>query len=117
MSRLIVRAAAALIALVFTLTLPAVALAHDGHPHKILGTVSSATTDQLVIKTKDGKEQTITIAATTKILKDKATATATDLAPGARVVVTAVTSKGVATAKEIRIGVAAAAKPAAKPAT
>jgi hypothetical protein len=115
MSGFISRGLAVVAALIITLALPVAALAHDGHPHKILGTVTSATADRLVLKTKDGKELTITIAASTKVMKDKAAATAADIAPGTRVVVTAITAKGVTTAKEIKIGVAAPA--AAKPAT
>jgi hypothetical protein len=115
MSRFISRGIAMVAALIITLALPIGAVAHEGHPHKILGTVTSATAERLVLKTRDGKELTITIAADTKVMKDKAAATAADIAPGTRVVVTATTAKGVTTAKEIRIGVAAPA--AAKPAT
>ena len=112
MNRVISRGIAILAALAVALALPIAALAHEGHPHKILGTVTSATADRLVLKTRDGKEQTIAIAASTRLVKDKAAATAADLAPGTRVVVTAITTKGATTAKEIRIGVAAPAKPA-----
>jgi hypothetical protein len=104
------RGAAALAAFMVMLALPSAALAHEGHPHKILGTVTSATADRLVLKTKDGKEQTILIAASTKVMKSQSAATAADLTPGARVVVTAITAKGVTTAKEIRIGVTVPAK-------
>ena len=112
MDRVVSRGMAVLAALAITLAVPVTALAHEGHPHKILGTVTSATADRLVLKTRDGKEQTITIAASTRLVKEKAAATAADLAPGTRVVVTATTTKGVTTAKEIRIGVGAAVKPA-----
>jgi hypothetical protein len=112
MGRVFSRGIAVLAALIITVGLPLTAFAHEGHPHKILGTVTSATADRLVLKTRDGKEQTIAIASSTRLVKDKGAATAADLAPGTRVVVTAITTKGETTAKEIRIGVAAPVKPA-----
>lgn len=68
-------------------------LAHPGHDHKILGTVSMAAADHLMVKDKAGKEQTVHITKETKVLKDKKPAQVADIQNGMRVVVTAVTVK------------------------
>ena len=46
-----------LIVAVFTVlaVLPLQALAHEGHDHQVLGTVTMAAADHVMIKTKDGK--------------------------------------------------------------
>ena len=69
------------------------ALAHPGHDHKILGTVSMAAADHLMVKDKAGKDQTVHITKETKVLKDKKPAQVADIQTGMRVVVTAVTVK------------------------
>jgi len=67
------------------------ALAHPGHDHKILGTVTMVAADHLMVKDKAGKDSTIDITKETKILKDKKPAQVADIQNGMRVVVTAVT--------------------------
>jgi hypothetical protein len=79
---------------VASLALLAVPLAaHEGHEHKILGTVTMAATDHVMVKDRAGKSFTIHIAETTKVLKDKKPATVADIKSGMRVVVTAITEK------------------------
>lgn len=41
--------------------LPVMALAHEGHEHKIMGTVSMVHQNQLEVKTKDGKSNVVTV--------------------------------------------------------
>lgn len=79
-------------------------LAHEGHPHKMMGTVTMAAPDHLMMKTTDGKDATVQITSETKITKAKKPMTVEDLKAGVRVVVTAVTLKKVTTAKAIEIG-------------
>jgi hypothetical protein len=93
--------------LILAIAAPALSLAHEGHPHKVMGTVTMAGADHVMVKTKDGKELTASITPETKILKDKAPAKVEDLTDGTRVVLTVVTTKGKSTAKEIQIGVKA----------
>ena len=69
------------------------ALAHPGHDHKVLGTVTMAAADHLVVKDKAGKDETIHITKETKVLKDKKPAQVADIKAGMRVVVTAVIAK------------------------
>jgi hypothetical protein len=67
--------------------------AHEGHEHKILGTVSMAAADHLMVKDKAGKEFTVHITAQTKVIRDKKAAQVSDIKAEMRVVVTAVTEK------------------------
>ena len=67
--------------------------AHEGHEHKILGTVTMAAADHVMLKDKTGKEVTVHITNATKVTRDKKPATTDDIKAGVRVVVTAVTEK------------------------
>lgn len=105
------RLAVALLALLGIVAVPSTPLvAHEGHPHKMMGTVTMAAPDHLMMKTTDGKDATIQITSETKITKAKKPMTVEDLTPGLRVVVTAVTAKTVTTAKSIEIGTATTSK-------
>ena len=88
-------------------------MAHAGHDHKVLGTVTMAAADHVMLKDQAGKDVTIQITGDTKVLKDKKPMTPADIKAGMRVVVTAatVTEKGSEkmTAKTIVLGGAAPA--------
>ena len=86
------------------------ALAHPGHAHKMMGTVTMAAPDHLMMKTTDGKDATVQITSETKITRAKKPATIEDATPGTRVVVMAVTEKDVMKATSIELGPAAATK-------
>ncbi len=68
--------------------------AHEGHPHKVMGTVATRHDSHVEIKATDGKTVTITLNEKTKILRGTTKATADDIKPGERVVVTATETKG-----------------------
>jgi hypothetical protein len=68
-------------------------LAHEGHDHKILGTVTMAAADHVMLKDKAGKEFTVHITGATKVMRDKKPAALDDIKAGTRVVVTAVTER------------------------
>ena len=103
------RFAAALVVLgVIALGCSSQLFAHEGHDHKVMGTVTMAMADHLVLKGTDGKDVTIQVTKDTKI-KARQAMKAEDIKVGTRVVVTAVTEKDKTTAKEIQIGVSAAA--------
>lgn len=87
------------------LVLPGGALAHEGHGTKVIGTVTMAAADHVMVKTADGKEQTIAVNANTKLLKGKTAATSEALTAGTRVVVT-LTANEPPTAAEIQVGAA-----------
>jgi hypothetical protein len=90
------------------------ALAHPGHDHKILGTVTMAAADHVMLKDKDGKDVTVHINADTKVLQAKKPMKVEDIKSGMRIVVTAVTveEKGAdkLVAKTIELGAPAASK-------
>jgi flagellar basal body L-ring protein FlgH len=67
--------------------------AHPGHEHKVLGTVTMAAADHVMIKDRNSKDVTVYINGETKVLKDKKPARVGDIKAGMRVVVTAVTVK------------------------
>lgn len=80
------------------------ALAHPGHEHKVLGTVTMAASDHVMLQDKDGKDVTVYINADTKVLKDKEPMKVEDIETGMRVVVTAVTENDKMMAKTIELG-------------
>ncbi|MBP7778491.1 MAG: hypothetical protein KA371_15340 [Acidobacteria bacterium] len=85
------------------------ALAHEGHDHKLLGTVTEVTAERLVVRaTKDGQVSTIALVATTKITRGKLKLGAGDLKVGDRVVVNIGSGKAPLTAKAVQVGAAPA---------
>lgn len=89
-----------------------VARAHDGHDHKVMGTITMAMADHVMLKTTEGKDVTIQVTKDTKVTRNKQPMKVEDIAVGTRVVVTASSEKDVMTAKAIQV--AAEAKAAAK---
>jgi hypothetical protein len=89
---------------------PLQALAHEGHDHKVLGTVTMAAADHVMLKDKDNKDVTVYLTRETKVLKDKKPMKVEDLKTGLRVVITATTVKenGVEkmVAKQVELGAA-----------
>ncbi len=60
---------AALAVLVVTLLVPAAARAHEGHVHKVMGTVSSIDGSSVMVKGTDGKSVMVMLDAKTKITR------------------------------------------------
>ena len=95
--------------LALTLAAPALtpAFAHEGHDHKLLGTVTEVAADRLVVRaTKDGAISSIAIVATTKITRGKTKLGVADLKVGDRVVVNIGSGKAPLTAKAVQVGAA-----------
>jgi hypothetical protein len=78
---------------VLALGTTAAVLAHPGHDHKVLGTVTMAAADHVMVKDKAGKDVTVFINADTKVVMSKKPAKVEDIKNGMRVVITAVTVK------------------------
>lgn len=91
-----------------------IAVAHTGHDHKILGTVTMAATDHVMVKDKDAKNATVYLDRDTKVVREKKAASVSDIKTGMRVAITAVTvtEKGAEKmiAKTIELGSAPAAR-------
>ncbi len=93
---------------------PLQGLAHEGHDHKVLGTVTMAAADHVMLKDTKDKDVTVYLNKDTKILRDKKPAKVEDIRNGLRVVITARTVKEnnveKLMAKQIEIGTAPATK-------
>ena len=74
-------------ALALSLLLPAVPLAHPGHDHKLMGTVTSIDKNKVVMKTTEGKDMTFEVTPTTAFKMGSKKGTQSDLKAGMRVVV------------------------------
>jgi hypothetical protein len=84
----------AVAALVVLLGVPSMTFAHDGHPHRFLGTLSAVNGHQLEVKTTDGKTAVFLLDAKSVIQQGRAKAEAKDLKVGERIVVTALEVTG-----------------------
>ena len=66
---------------------PAAPLAHPGHDHKLMGTISSIDKNKVVVKTTEGKDMTFEITPLTAFKRGKDKGAVSDLKAGMRVVV------------------------------
>ena len=80
-------------ALVAALAIPRYAVAHEGHAHRVIGTVAMRQGNHVEVKATDGKTSTITLNEKTRILRGKTKANADEIKPGERVVVMAEETK------------------------
>lgn len=94
---------------IVTFAVPGLASAHPNHSKKVMGTVTMAAPDHVMVKTVEGKEETIKIDAKTKLVKGKAKAKLEDVKVGTRVIIS-LTDKEPPTAAEIQVGAAAGGK-------
>ena len=79
--------------------------AHEGHSHRILGTVTTAAADHVVLKDRDGKDITVKVTKDTKV-KSKPALKVEHIKAGTRVVITATQEKDKSfTARSIDVGV------------
>ena len=84
-------------------------LGHEGHDHKVLGTVTMAAPDHLMVKDREGKDVTIRVTKATKV-RSKPAVKVEEIKAGTRVVVTARMEKDVLRATLIEVGAAPAAR-------
>lgn len=73
--------------LALSLLAPVTSLAHPGHDHKLMGTISSIDKNKVVMKTTEGKDMTFEITPTTTLKHGTAKGVQADLKAGMRVVV------------------------------
>jgi hypothetical protein len=81
--------------------------AHEGHDHKILGTVTMAAADHVMVKDRDGKDVTVQVTQDTMV-KSKPAMKVEEIKAGTRVVITASQEKDKFKAKTIEVGAAPA---------
>ena len=88
------------------LAFPVRLVAHEGHEHKVMGTVTTVDASHVEIETADGKKTSVQLNKKTKYLKGKSPATAADIKVGDRIAMTVVEKDGKPTAKEVRLAAA-----------
>lgn len=107
--------------LVFVLALaPVPLLAHPGHNHTMMGTVSMVNDNHLEVKATDGKTSMITLDGKTRVLRGTTKVKPGTIKDGERVVVTALETKDkdgktIMLATEVRLAVAAQPPAARQP--
>lgn len=99
----------ALVALLWTVALPAAAAAHEGHAHKVMGTVASIAGKNLTVKTTDGKTVMVMLDAKTKITQGARTVDLSMVKVGTRVVAEGAEEKQMIMAATLKLGEAPAA--------
>ena len=105
-------ASAVLVVMMSVASVP-MAFAHEGHAHRLMGTVAAVQGKHLQVKATTGKTSEVVVNEKTKILRGATALTPTDIKPGDRIVVTMTETKdqsgnATLTAKEIRLGSSAA---------
>lgn len=106
------RTTIALVALFTLAVTPRAVPAHEGHNHKIMGTVTRAAADHVMLEDRDGKAITIKVTKDTRV-KSSPAMKVDEIKVGTRVVVTATQAKDKTfTARTVEVG---AARPATKP--
>ncbi len=98
------------VALAAAVLLPGAAYAHEGHVHKVLGTIERVQANQIDVKATDGKLLAIVFDAKTAITRGKAKLDATALKVGDRVSVDYTEAKKINTATPIKLGESPARK-------
>lgn len=93
--------------LALTLLAPALPMAHPGHEHKLMGTISSVDKNTVVMKTTDGKNQTFEITPATTFKSGTKKGAQADLKAGMRVAVVLVDEKEPLKAKDVQYSAAA----------
>jgi len=102
------------LALSSILVLPIAAFAHEGHDHKLMGTIVSVTDKKIVIKTAEGPEKSAEITPLTTLHKGKGKGAQTDLKAGLRVVLNVGAGKEPLKAKDIQYAAASTTTATAK---
>jgi hypothetical protein len=92
--------------LALALVVPTIARAHQGHAHKVMGTVSSVQANHIEIKATDGKVVTVTLDQKTRITRGKTKLDATALKIGERVSVDYTQAKDLNLATTVKLGTA-----------
>ena len=89
------------------------ALAHEGHVHKHMGTVTAVHVEKNHVEMKDtkGAAQSFYVDGTTKITKGSDPVALADLKSGTRIVAEVKTTNGRTVASSVRVGTAEATSP------
>ena len=72
--------------LALSLLVPAVPMAHPGHDHKVMGTISSIAKNKIMVKTTEGKDVVVEVLPTTTFKQGTKPGNQADLKAGMRIV-------------------------------
>jgi hypothetical protein len=92
------------IALVAALLVPTALLAHDGHVHKVMGTVTARDDRHFELETPSGEILSIAINAKTKVRREKRNVALSEVQVDRRVVVDIGNGEDPLIAREIQVG-------------
>ena len=90
--------------LVMVVAIPAAVWAHDGHVHRIMGTVTARDATHLEVETPSGETLSIAITAATTATRDKKRIPLSEVQVGRRVVVDIGNGEDPLKAGEIQVG-------------
>ena len=96
------------VALTAVLAIPVAGWAHQGHIHKVLGTVSAVQANQVTVRTTDGKTVIVKLDQKTTVTRGTARLTTAALKPGERVAIDAIQDGTATLARAVRLSTAAA---------
>lgn len=104
-----------IVAVLLTVGAAPALIAHDGHAHKVMGTVSAVHEKHLEVEDTTGKIRSMTLTEKTKILRGTKAVKSSEITVGERVVVLAIetkdkTGKASLVANEIRLAAGAPEK-------
>ena len=105
---------ATFVALVPWFALSHVVQAHEGHTHKVMGTVSAINGEHVDVKQTDGKTVTVMLSKETTITRGKEKLDASALKVGEKISVDAMQEKNMMMAHAIKLAAPPAAAPTAK---
>jgi len=80
---------------------PGLLAAHEGHVHKVMGTVVAIEASRIEVDTQDAKKQSYALTKETVYRRGKASAAASDVKVGARVVLSVVEEHGTKNVSEV----------------
>ena len=92
--------------LIAVLVVPVATRAHEGHAHKVMGTVSAIDGNRVTVKTTDAKTVMVILDAKTRITQGKTKLDVKAVRVGTRIVAEGADVKGVLTAASIQVGTA-----------
>jgi hypothetical protein len=87
-----------------TLVVPIALRAHEGHVHKVMGTVTASDAKHVEVKTPSGEVLSIAITAKTTVTRDKRKVDLAEVQAGRRVVVDIGNGEDPLIAREIQVG-------------
>lgn len=92
------------VALAAVLLIPAATRAHEGHLHRIMGTIATIDGSNWTVKTTDGKTVKVVLNGKTTLTRSKLKLNAGAVKVGDRVVVEGTEAKATITAKTVQLG-------------